>query len=606
MRFPAALAASIWLALGTAASLCPPVAPGQAMSVAGHAMGDMKPIPPPDQLPVPQRMTGIGNSYIPITASPEAQMWFEQGLSLMHDFWDYEAVKAFEQGVRVDPRCAMCYWGIFQEVAQRGPETKVYAAAALAQAVKLEKHVSKPERLYIEAAQAGAAEGPESQARATAIFRRLVSREPRDPEARLFLAESLGDGYTDQGEPKPGTAEKIAILQSVLRDFPDDSAANHYWIHAMEPSAHPERALASAARLASLAPNSGHMVHMPGHIYYRVGDYADAERWFAASTAVDERYMREQHVAPDDDWNYVHNLMYGIANLMEEGKLREASALSDRLAGARGQLSTTLYIWSSRDQITRIGRRLPVALRVGDWAAVARQTGPDSVPDKPNTAHLRFLAAELHDFATGMAALEENELPAAQAASARLDAGLWRQEQDQRVATANAGTTPHASPAPASAAKPQVAAMPVMPDADMSALTPALGIASLELQGGVLVAQGKIAEAKQLYAQALNQERALGYREPPVYIRPVGETEGAALMAARAYPDAVLAYKSALVDRPNSGFALYGLARAEELSGNAAAAHQDYQAFLKAWSAADPDLPQLAQARQAITTVASR
>ena len=89
----------------------------------------------------------------------------------------------------------------------------------------------------------------------------------------------------------------------------------------MEPGNHPEQAIKSAALLASLAPTSGHMVHMPGHIYYRVGNYAEAEHWFAASMRRTRRYMREQHVSADDDWNYVHNMMYAIANLMEQGKL---------------------------------------------------------------------------------------------------------------------------------------------------------------------------------------------------------------------------------------------------------------------------------------------
>ena len=174
-----------------------------------------------------------------------------------------------------------------------------------------------------------------------------------------------------------------------MKASPNDSAANHYWIHAMEPSAHPEKALESATVLASLAPASGHMVHMPGHIFYRVGDYAQAEHWFAASTAVDERYMREQHVGVDDDWNYVHNLMYGIANLMEEGKLREATELSGKLSGARGQFRETLYINVPRDGMTRLDAELPVALRTGDWAAVLKML--EGVKPDSKLENLKFL-----------------------------------------------------------------------------------------------------------------------------------------------------------------------------------------------------------------------
>src|SRR5581483_7544567 len=106
--------------------------------------------------------------------------------------------------------------------------------------------------------------------------------------------------------------ECVAILQSILKDEPDNSAANHYYIHALEGSEHPEQALHSAEVIASLAPASGHIVHMPGHIFFRIGDYARAEQAFVASMHVDEQYMHEQHVSPDNDWNYVHNLMYAI------------------------------------------------------------------------------------------------------------------------------------------------------------------------------------------------------------------------------------------------------------------------------------------------------
>ena len=97
----------------------------------------MQPIPPPEQLPAPMKMTGIGNSHIAIKARPEAQAWFDQGLSLLHDFWDYESAKAFEQGIRVDPNCAMCYWGLARALEMRGDEAEAYGKKALAEAVEL-------------------------------------------------------------------------------------------------------------------------------------------------------------------------------------------------------------------------------------------------------------------------------------------------------------------------------------------------------------------------------------------------------------------------------------------------------------------------------------
>ena len=567
---------------------------GSMSGMAGMKMPEMKAIPAPDQLPVPQRMRGIGNSHIKITATPEAQAWFDQGLSLEHDFWDYESAKAYEQGVRVDPNCAMCYWGLSQiEGFHSRMPTRSYGNAALKQASRLKGNTSSAEQLYIEAAEAEST-AKEGEHPDVPILRKLVAENPHDVEARIFLANALQDGFDDKNEPKAGMREAIGILEGVLRDAPNDSAANHYWIHAMEPGNHPDRAIQSAALLASLAPNSGHMVHMPGHIYYRVGDYAAAEHWFTASMEVDERYMREQHVSVDDDWNYVHNMMYAIANLMEQGKLAQANALSDRLGNARGELSTTLYIWSSRDDMARISNRLPVALRMGDWQGVVKLLDAQRFPEKDSTKNLRALAAALQAYATGMAALDRKNIAAAKTASDAMDAGLWRAESTQSDSMTPEDVTAKRD----DASKP--ATMPVMPDATAEPMLKAMRIASLELRAAIFVHEKNTAEGKRLFAEAARQEKALGYHEPPGYVRPVVETEGDVLLKAGDYAGAQTAFKAALEARPNSGFGLYGLARAEDLGGDTAAAKRDYEAFLKAWSAADATLPQLAEARKAL------
>ncbi|MGD0628327.1 MAG: tetratricopeptide repeat protein [Terracidiphilus sp.] len=561
-------------------------------------MADMQPVPPPEQLPAPVRMTGIGNSHIAIKASPEAQAWFDQGLSLMHDFWDYESAKAFEQAIRADPNCAMCWWGLASAEMSRGDEAEAYAKKALAKAVELKGHAGSEGKLYIEAAEAGFAEKGDDHSAEIAILRKLVKKNPKDIEARIFLAGAVGNGFDDKGEPKAGTKEKIEILESVIKDAPNDSAAHHYWIHAMEPGNHPENALKSAALLASLAPNSGHMVHMPGHIFYRVGNYAEAEHWFAASTETDERYLREQHVSPDDDWNYVHNMMYAIANLMEQGKLTEANALSDHLSAARGKLSATLYIWSARDQETRISQRLPVALRVGDWDAVLTMLAQAGLSEGEKTTNLRFLSSELSEYARGMKALDNGDLTAAQTASARMDAGLWRAEKDQ--AAKDAAEKEKKKDKKEEAKKDEPVATAIMPDANAGPLMKNLSIASLELRAGVLVGQSKLDAAKKLYAQAIAEEKNAGYHEPPFYIRPVGENEATALLRAKDYAGAKAAYESALAERPNSGFGLYGLARVKEMQGDAADARASYEAFLKAWPAADAALPEVAHARSVV------
>ncbi|MGA7342973.1 MAG: hypothetical protein WBE72_05600 [Terracidiphilus sp.] len=605
--------AAIWTMVTAGAMLAAVAHVGAQAGAMGSGamppMQGMEAIPPPEQLPAPVRMTGIGNSHIAINASAEAQAWFDQGLSLLHDFWDYESEKAFEQAVRTDPKCAMCYWGVAQAEESRGDEEKTYATQALAQAVRLEGKAGKAGRLYIEAAVAELREEGEDHSASIALYRKLVKAEPKDIEARIFLANAVGDGFDENGEPKAGEKEKIAILEGVLKDAPNDSAANHYWIHAMEPSNHPERAIRSAALLASLAPSSGHMVHMPGHIYYRVGDYASADRWFAASTEVDERYMREQHVSVDEDWNYAHNLMYAIANMMEQGRLEAANALSDRLAGARGQLSTTLYIWSARDQMSRVSRRLPVALRVGDWNAVLAMLDEAKIDDNEKTTNLRFLRDELGNYALGMRALEQGDLVSAQTASAEMDAGLWRQSQEVKAA-AEEKAKADAAQAKAGAAKTNAAAaqpvtMPMNPDAMSEPLMKGLSVASQELRAGALLEEGKADAARKLYGQAVLAEKKLGYHEPPIYIRPVAETEAEALLRAKDYPGARAAFEAALAERPASGFELYGIARADELAGNAAGAKREYGAFLKAWPSADAGMPQMLHARQVLGAAGS-
>ena len=571
---------------------------GEALAqsgMSGHDMGmAMKEIPAPEKLPPPIKMTGIGNSHLTITATPEAQAWFDQGLNLLHDFWDYESVRAFEQAVRVDPNCAMCYWGLEKALTFRsGPNP--YSEKALASAVQLEKHASKTERLYIDASVASAdaakAAGPEGRSDDTkeiAIWRELVKKNPADLQAKIFLAGSLRDGFDDAGEPKKGSKEGDAILLEVLKTAPNDSAANHYWIHAMEPGSHPELALQSATLLASLAPASGHMVHMPGHIFYRVGDYAHAEHWFTASASVDENYMQTQHVDVDDDWNYVHNLTYGIANLMEEGKLQEATTLSGKLPGARGQLQQTLYIGSPRDGIGRLDPRLPVAMRLGDWPGILQMLEGAKPDDK--LENLNFLAGELREFASGMQALQLNHLKEAQDASLKLDADLWRMSQKVKDVPQKKKET---TMAPVMAT--------IMPDAMAGPLLSSLSIMSLELRASIAAQQNKLSEAKSQFDEAAQLEKKLGYREPPTYIRPVGETEGLALLHAKDYAGAHKAYAAALVERPNSGFPLYGMARSSELAGDATTARTEYAKFVEAWKSSDPGISEMAHAQEYLT-----
>jgi tetratricopeptide (TPR) repeat protein len=537
---------------------------GQGMAGQGMETQDET---PPEELPAPRKLSGIGNSHIQITATPEVQAWFDQGLNLLHDFWDYESARAFEQSVRVDPKCAMCYWGLYKAESFYHSTAKGYAAQALAKAVSLKNNASAREQLYIEATA--------THEDATKIWRKLVSEYPQETQARIFLAQAARGN------------EGAAMLEAVLKEFPQDSAANHYYIHDMEPTDHPERALPSAEILASLAPTSGHMVHMPGHIFFRVGDYARADQSFAAAVQADERYMQEQHIQPDNDWNYVHNLMYAIANLLEEGKMKEATALSMKVNGARGKLETTLYTNSARDSISRLDPQLPVALRTADWVQVNERLQASAPARRPN---LEFLAKELAGYAAGMHAVETHELGKAEEAAAGFDAEL-----KQMSGRAN-GSSGMRAPV---GGRPQ---LEVMPDALLQPLLKTLAVMSLELRASLLAVENKGSDAEGMFLKAGQEEEALGYHEPPNYIRPVGETEGAAMMAIGDWKAAKAAYERALRERPKSGLALYGIALSSEKLGDGQAAAKEYAEFLKAWKSADADLPQLKHAREYVAS----
>jgi tetratricopeptide (TPR) repeat protein len=229
-----------------------------------------------------------------------------------------------------------------------------------------------------------------------------------------------------------------------------------------------------------------------------------------------------------------------------------------------------------------------VALRTADWPLALQLLKAGQAPE--NLPNLGFLWRELTEFAAGMQALEANDLAKAEESSARLDAELWR--TSQRLKDADAEQSKEKKKTDDGAPK-----MQIMPDARPKPLVSNLSIMSLELRAGLLVAKKQIEEAKKLFAQAAREEKALGYREPPIYIRPVGETEGAALMAAKQWADAKEAYKRAVLERPRSGFPLYGMAMSSELGGDLKAAKAEYEEFAAAWKGADPELPQLAHAR---------
>jgi tetratricopeptide (TPR) repeat protein len=578
------------LAVLVIALSCTQTSPAQMQMPACHPMPAKSNIASPETLPPPQKLTGIGNLHFPISSrNPETQAWFDQGINLVFDFWDYEANRAFEQAIRTDPNCAICHWALSESLGIHNEEVAGYAHDELTKAVALRNHADKREKMYIDAAQAeaGSTEGGEDHSKP--ILRQIVHKYPKDITGRLLLAEAVQDGYDrETGKARPGTAEMINLLQGILKEKPDDSAANHLWIHAVEASPHPEQALHSADVLADLAPNSGHMTHMPGHIFFRTGNYARAQVSFDLSTSVDETYMKTQHVAADDDWNYVHNLMYSIANLLEQGRMTDAAQVSAKLIDARGSRAPTLYTSSTRDAITRLNPLLPVALRTGDWPHVesllATAKPPASLPN------LQLLATALTAFAQGMQSVSRKDLESAQKQSTELDAQLWRISKQVDQEEASSKTKPKETATPKNQLRPT--------DQNLPPTLKNLSIMSLELRAAILISTGKIPEAKALFEQARREEQDLGYHEPPAFIQPVAEQEAEFLTAANQKADAEKAWKQALDDRPKSGYPLYGLAVLAEQSGETSKTSAAYSEFLSAWKTADPQLPQIQHAQQ--------
>jgi tetratricopeptide (TPR) repeat protein len=530
------------------------------------------------KLPAPQHLEGIGHAHIAITTkSAEAQQWFDQGLALLHCFWDYEALRAFEQAVRLDPDCAMCHWGLARALTSRGGHND-QVKQELKRAQELAPNASDHEQRYI-AADAAAEDKKDDEADAAfaAKIESLIDRYPEDLDAKLFYALSLNHGYATDGDPRSGSLYGQTALREILQAHPDNAAANHYWIHAVEGSAHPEWALTSANKLASLAPNSGHMVHMPGHIFYRTGNYERARQIFLDSMRVDREYMDRQHVNVKDDWNYAHNISYLIADCAEEGRYKEAQEHARLLQGLSDDPdrsgAANFYVL----QIGSTAERL--AIRFGKWDDAVNHPLQFGVPDEKVSVWARDYRDGLLSYAKGAQASEGGQLQEADRESGLLDALLWRLSKEE-VDDENKRS------------RDQVLKL--------------LGTASLELRGEIEARKGNIDQARKLLEEAVKEETELGYSEPPRYSRPPAEVLGEVLMRAGKFFDARAAYQKDLTERPRSGFALHGIALSWEKEGNRAEAAKGYSEFLAAWSHADPELPQVktAQAYLSQRTVA--
>ena len=537
-----------------------------------HMHGDPTEKPLKD-LPPPVMIAGVGSSHFAITtSSPQAQAWFDQGLSLLHCFWDFEALRAFREAARLDPNCAMCQWGIYRAM-DFGGSAPDLLKPVVTRMNELAPGASDHEQRYVRSIveSFGKKDDEASQAYQREM-EAIIYRYPDDLDAKLLLALSLEKGFDEKGDPRPGELYAIMMLRDILRDHPDDPAANHYWIHAVEQSEHPEWALEVAERLGRLAPGSGHMVHMPGHIFYRTGDYERARKSFLASMQVDTAYMRAQKIEPQDDRNYAHNLSYLIANSAEEGRAREAFDYATLLEPLAHAATDASHPGSIAFYVIQIGGARPrLAIRFAKWQEAIDRPVDFGIAEDQLSAAAKALRDGMVIYAKAMQSLERKDVDGGARESDQLDALLWRftRDQDQTDRTAQR-------------------------------VGEILGVASKELAGNAASARGNYGRAKQWLQEAVEMEKKLGYSEPPLYSRPAWESLGYAAIRARDWETARNAFRQVLVLRPKSGFGYYGIALAYEKEGNRSAAVKAYQEFLASWQQADDDLAMVRAARAAM------
>ncbi len=537
------------------------------MPALSHACHDSA-LPDPGRFPPPPLLDGIGNAHLQVSCSAEAQRYFDQGINLLHCFWDFEALRAFREAVRLDPSCAMGWWGIHRALFYTRPEQGGERETSLARAVELSGRAGEPERAWIKAAaELTVPERPYPESRAAFIraMEALIDRWPDNLQAKIFLADSLRQGYEPaDGRPREGQLYGQAILRNLLAEHSDNAAAHHYWIHAVENSSRPEEGLESAEVLPKLAPRCGHIVHMPGHIYYRVGDFEKARAAFLASREVDLAYQREQGIAPVNNWNYVHNLDYLVGSCAEDGRYQEGLRWADELA--------RLPVDPARSKSHGLGfilyggqpARARLQLRYGFWDEAARSLEGLVVQAGPAEGSLaRDYQAGMLAYIKGMGAHARGD---AAAAKARID------ELDTLVKKL-AGKTPT-----------------VGSDWYFGTAAKILSVNLLELQGALDSLEGRHDQALARLKEAVDRERDLGYWEPPHYTRPVVETLAGAAEKAGRWKEAREAWQHSLKLRPGNGHALYGLARAWAAEGNREEAAKAYEAFRQAWKEADRDL----------------
>lgn len=496
-------------------------------------------------LPPARFLDGIGTSKLRITTgSEQAHKYFAQGVALLHDFWDFEAYRSFKEAIRLDSSAIMPYWGLYSAIgATEGTEFDEDKKLAVRKLKALKDKAGEHEKLYAEAILLRDAPGENSRKEYQKKLEIIVHKYPGDVDAKLFLALSKMSGYDVELNPREGQIYSEYLLRDVLKAEPDNAGAHHYWIHLME-NCCPEEAIKSAEKMKLLTPGAAHMVHMPGHVYYKLGQYQKAHEAFVAAVVVDSIYMKEQGIPEVDTWNYIHNINYLLSNSAENGHYKTALYYAEKLQNMPVSKERKAK-YEGRFFYQGIVAPAKMELCFGYYKKAADRLRLINDKDSIFTGKAIAYKDGLYLFALGMDAVKRGKADEARKYSDALDAHLYRNSiqssADDVIAARRLGD---------------------------------LNVASLELQGLIKSLENNNDEAIRILKVAQKKEHDLGYSEPPSYARPVLISLGEVYLKAGQYDLAVRAYEELAKKRPNSANALWGLYKVYKKKGDAGKAKE--------------------------------
>ncbi len=489
------------------------------------------------------------------TSVPLAQRYFDQGLRLVYGFNHAEAIRSFTRATELDPACAMCWWGIAYA---HGPHVNagmdsasgVIAYRAVQQALSRSRSGNARERAYIEAvASRYAAVPPADRAALDSAYARAMGAvaraEPDDLDAQALYAEALMDlrpwnYWTPEGRPYPGTEEIVGLLERTIARNPAHPGACHYYIHAVE-AVTPAKAVPCAERLAQLMPGVGHMVHMPAHIYVRVGRYGDAATSNVHAIHTDETFIEGQKpVTVYSLAYYPHNIHFLAFVSTLAGRSAQALEAS-RTLKAKVNLDVARQVFMLQEMVPY---HVLTLTTFGQWDSVLAQPLPPS--------DIRMPLA-LAYYARGVAHAAKGQL------------------REARMALDTVRAIDAATPASADAKT-------------------AVSIAVHALMGEIATRSGSADEGIAHFREGLRIEEAGLYFEPPRWYYPIRHSLGAALLKAGRNADAEAVYRDDLKRFPENGWSLFGLAAALNAQGKSAEAAAVEQRFARAWAGSDVKL----------------